>query len=272
MTKLSKLGAGIVWTLVCASLSAQELDAPPPVYNGPRRPDYVQTRPTDPAAVARGKSLYISNGCSFCHGADIRGGSGGISLLRSQKVLKDQKGENISETIIKGVPNTTMVAFNLSSAQIADIAEFLHSFTVAGYDRARNRPANIVTGRAPAGKKYFEKTCASCHSVTGDLAGIATRVADARNLQQRWLMPRSGTRTTINVQQSDGSTVTGTLVRIDEFLVTVTLADGTQRTFRRDGDQPTVEVRNPLAAHRALLRHYSDADIHNVTAYLVTLK
>jgi cytochrome c oxidase cbb3-type subunit III len=256
---------------------------PPPNFFGLSQPSYVYTRPTDPAAVTRGKSLYVSNGCSFCHGADIRGGSGGISLLRSQKVLKDQKGETIAEVITKGVPNTTMVAFNLSPTQIADIAEFLHSFTVGGNDEARMRPPNIVTGKAAVGKRYFASTCTPCHSVNGDLAGIATRIPDARDLQQRWLMPAGGDAfsrskptpgqlTTVSVTQADGSRWGGTLERGDEFLVVVKLADGTQRTAEFGDAQTTIVVKNPMAEHKALLSKYSDADIHNLTAYLVTLK
>jgi hypothetical protein len=33
-----------------------------------------------------------------------------------------------------------------------------------------------------------------------------------------------------------------------------------------------VEMQDKLAGHRALLPKYSDADLHNLTAYLVTVK
>jgi cytochrome c oxidase cbb3-type subunit 3 len=66
--------------------------------------------------------------------------------------------------------------------------------------------------------------------------------------------------------------VEGSLVRIDDFLVTVELADGTQRTFRRNGDVPKVAIQDPLKFHRDMLSQYTDKDIHDVTAYLVTLK
>ena len=52
----------------------------------------------------------------------------------------------------------------------------------------------------------------------------------------------------------------------------IMLSDGTRRTFRRVDDSPKVEIDDPLAAHRKLLETYTDRDMHNVTAFLVTLK
>jgi mono/diheme cytochrome c family protein len=243
----------------------------------PAMPDWLRTTPyekrtTDPAAVERGRALFTANGCTFCHGADIRGGNGGPSLLRAQTVLHDRKGELIAVPIQKGVAGTAMVAFPLKEAEIADIAEFLHSFPVSGYDVQRLKPAIFTLGNPQAGKKYFARHCASCHQADGDLKGIATRTADPRNLQQRWLMPRTATPTTVTVKLADGGSLSGRLVRIDEFLVTLTLDDGRQRTLERNGDVPQVEMQDPHAAHKALLPTYRDDDIHDVTAYLATLK
>jgi cytochrome c oxidase cbb3-type subunit III len=240
-------------------------------------PDWVlipayPTRATDPAMVERGRNLYTGSGCSFCHGADARGGNGGPSLLRSQRLLRDKQGEMIAEPILKGVPNTAMVAFPLKESDIADIAEFLHSFPAFGYDKARMLPPKFVTGNAAAGQRYFAKTCAGCHSVERELKGLASKYTEPRALQHRWLMPSGGAPTTVTLTTTDGSKFKGTLVRIDEFLVTLRMADATQRTFDRAGDAPLVEIHDPLAPHKALLPQYSDRDIHNLTAYLVTLK
>jgi len=249
-------------------------DLPPgvelPVPGAKRPPDY-KPRETDPAMVARGKALFSTMGCQFCHGPDIRGGSGGPSLLRSQKVLQDQHGETILETVTKGVPNTAMVGFDLTAAQVADIAEFLHSFPVGGRDKSRDLPPSIVTGNADAGKSYFGSHCSGCHSVTGDLQGLATRYPKPRNLQQRWLLSRDAPRPTVRVRSAGGAVTEGTLVRIDEFLVALKLADGSQRSFKLGGNLK-VEVIDRMAWHKSQLAHYSDNDIHNVTAYLVTLK
>ena len=76
----------------------------------------------------------------------------------------------------------------------------------------------------------------------------------------------------VTITEPSGEKVEGTLARIDDFFVTVGLDDGGTRTFRREGDVPKVEVGDPMQAHRDLLGVYTDKDIHDVTAYLVTLK
>jgi cytochrome c oxidase cbb3-type subunit 3 len=76
----------------------------------------------------------------------------------------------------------------------------------------------------------------------------------------------------VTVTLDSGQRVEGTLVRIDDFYVVMETSEGTQRTFRRDGERPVVDVRDPLEPHRQLLATYTDKDIHDVTAYLVTLK
>ncbi len=54
--------------------------------------------------------------------------------------------------------------------------------------------------------------------------------------------------------------------------MTLTDSDGAQRTFRRDGEVPKVEIHDPLQPHKALLPTYTDKQIHDLTSYLVTLK
>jgi mono/diheme cytochrome c family protein len=246
---------------------------PPPA---PPLPAFLQgaypARETNPEAVARGKALYDAYGCAFCHGADTRGGNQGPSLLRSQLVQRDQAGETIGPVIRNGVPNTTMVGFALEPEQIADIAEFLHSFALDSRDPARQRPESIVTGNPRAGRRYFEANCGDCHSVTGDLRGIAARYPDPVDLQTHWLMPREAPPVTVTVTTPSGAVIEGRLARIDEFVVSVALEDGTQRSFARAGAVPKVELHDPLAAHKALLPVYTDPDIHDVTAYLVTIQ
>jgi len=165
-------------------------------------------------------------------------------------------------------------------------ATFIHN--VVGTSRGQGAPPdsgvpppNILIGDAAAGQKYFAAKCTGCHSVTGDLQGIATRVPDPKALQNRWVAGGGGGRgaatserriVTVAVTQPSGEKVEGRLVRIDYFLVTLTAADGSILTFRRDGAQPKVEVNDPMLPHRQLLAVYTDKDLHDVTAYLVTLK
>ncbi len=246
---------------------------------------FPQHEQADPATIERGKALYGVH-CTFCHGSDARGGEGGPNLIRSQSVLNDKNGETIAPIVQNGRPDQGMPKFDLSNAQVSDIAAFLHSFRASGYDVSRERPLNIVVGNADAGARYFQSKCASCHSATGDLKGIAGKISDPRSLQQAWLMPGGGRGgrggrggggleippTTVTVTMRNGQKVEGRLLRIDDFLVTLTDANGNEQTIRRDGDVPKVEVHDPIEPHRELLRVYTDKDIHDVTAYLVTLK
>ena len=243
---------------------------------------YPARPPADPAALERGKAAYGTY-CTFCHGADTRGGDGGPSLLRSGVVLDDQNGELIGPVVVNGRPDRGMPKFALTPAQIGDIATFLHSFRVNGYDDSRNRPPSIVVGSANEGEAYFKSRCASCHSATGDLQGVATRFNNPRTLQQSWLMPGSaggrGVPTPANakppratVTTSNGEKIEGELERVDDFSVAIRLEDGTRRAWRIVNGIPRVTVTDPLQAHRDLLKEYKDDDIHNVTAYLVTLK
>ena len=283
--RVGATACGALLILVAATAHAQ----PPPgggrggrgaAPPGQRRQDYPVRPPGDPAAIERGKGLYGVN-CQFCHGADTRGGDGGPSLLRSALVLADDHGELMAPVMRSG--RTGMPKFTMTDEQIADIAAFVHTFRAAGYDESRMKPPSIVVGDAKAGEAFFQAKCASCHSASGDLRGLATRIPDSRLLQQTWLMPGTGggrgaapvvrvPPTTVVVTLPSGERVEGTLDRIDDFTVSLTTADGTRRSFRTTGNAPQVEIRDPLQPHRELWRTYSDADIHNVTAFLVTLK
>src|SRR5215469_722568 len=154
---------------------------------------FPQHAQADAASIERGKALYGVH-CTFCHGSDVRGGEGGPNLLRSQLVLNDKNGEGITPIVQNGRPDAGMPKFDLNAAQISDLAAYIHSFRVAGYDASRERPISILVGNAKAGEAYFKNKCASCHSVTGDLQGFAGKIADPRVLQQTWLMPGGGGR------------------------------------------------------------------------------
>ncbi len=245
-----------------------------------RREAYPSRPPADPASLDRGKALYGVN-CNFCHGSDARGGEGGPNLLRSELVLNDVHGEGITSVIQNGRPEQGMPKFPMTTAQISDIAAYIHSFKVGGYDVSRMTPPSILVGDPKAGASYFQAKCASCHSITGDLKGIGTRFTDAKMLQNFYLMPGGGRGpqaggkvppVTVTVTMPSGQKAEGRLNRIDDFVVSLTASDGVQHTYRRDGDSPRVEVHDPLQPHKDLLPNYTDADIHNLTAWLVTVK
>jgi cytochrome c oxidase cbb3-type subunit 3 len=235
--------------------------------------------------TARGKTLYEIH-CRLCHGADLRGGEqGGSNLLRSGVALNDQAGELLQPVIREGRKNPglpSMPANDLSTDDIHAIAEYIHSVLALGQRQGGPPPGppvtlNVVVGDANAGRAYFEAKCAGCHSATGDLRGIASRITNPTQLQNAWVAGGTGGRgaitpVTATVTLPSGEKVEGRVIRSDEFIIALALADGTSRSFRRDGDVPKVEIRNPREGHIKLLPAYTDKDIHDLTAYLVTLK
>ena len=290
-------GLGALFLLAAAGVVGSALAAPEPAgaasgeagqaAQDQRRQapyDAQQRPPGDPARIARGQALYGIH-CRGCHGVDLRGGDlGGPNLLRSQLVLRDRQGELIWPVLRDGQSTpgvSSMPAQSLSEADAVSVAEFIHSI-LATSTRQGGPPAgpelelDIVVGDPTAGRAYFEATCASCHAADGDLAGIATRVPDPKTLQNTWVRgrqrsaPRPPVRVTVT--EASGARTEGRLERLDDFLVALTTDDGRRRSFRRRGDAPRVEVADPMARHTELLGVYSDADIHNVTAYLVTLQ
>ncbi|HEY2013552.1 MAG TPA: cytochrome c [Bryobacteraceae bacterium] len=241
----------------------------------------------DPAAFERGGKLYVAN-CGGCHGATGRGGPGAPDLIRSLLVLDDEKGILIAPVIREGRPDQGMPKLNLSEPQIADIVAWLHVQTYAAGHRSTYAFLDVVTGDPKKGEAYFNGAgkCSTCHSASGDLKGIGGRY-DAFSLQSHWLGPRSGrgggrggrgaqpsarSLITVTVTLPSGQSFKGTLDRIDDFNVALRDSEGVYHSFNREGSVPKVEVVDPLQAHTDLLGKYTDADIHNVTAYLVTLK
>jgi cytochrome c oxidase cbb3-type subunit III len=248
------------------------------------RTAYPVRTPADPAVVQRGQQIFSVN-CSFCHGSDARGGEGGPNLIRSELVMDDDKGELIATVVQNGRPGTAMPKFDLSLEDISAIAAFIHSFPVGGR-AAITGTVDPLVGDAKAGQAYFNGAgkCNTCHSVTGDLAGIATKLTDPRALQGALLSGQVGGRgaataaedaapvKTVTVTLPSGKTVEGTLDRIDDFIVSLTDSDGNHLTYARNGDVPKVVVKNPLQPHLDMLPILKDDDIHNLTAYLVTLQ
>ena len=244
-------------------------------------------RPRAPAAVLeRGKATYSVN-CAFCHGSDAGGGSVGPNLLRSEVVLQDKNGELIMPIVHGARMDKGMPKIDINDAQVADIAAWLHSLKVSSR-AVMTEKINIVVGNADQGKAAFDRTCGSCHSVTGDLKGFSAKYTDPRAMQQAWIMPGGGggrggpgggqamelnvPPVTATVTSAYGQKVTGKLDAIDDFYVSVVTDDGETHRWTRNNGTPKVDIHDPLAAHRELLRKYDDKDIHDITAYLVSLK
>jgi cytochrome c oxidase cbb3-type subunit 3 len=228
----------------------------------------------DAAVVERGRVAYRAN-CGFCHGEDATGGRA-PDLIRSAVVGHDTGGDEIGPLIRNGRPAQGMPAFPaLTAGQISDISTFLHSQAYAALNSAHvpaDYPlAKLLTGNAAAGRAYFGAHCAGCHSPTGDLAGIARKYSPIE-LQQRMVYPAASPKTerTATVTLPDGQILEGRVAHADEFDIAIIGKDGWQRSWPRNTVK--VEIHDPLEMHRTLTEQYTDADIHNLFAYLETLK
>jgi cytochrome c553 len=229
-----------------------------------------------PASAESGSKVYASN-CARCHGDDTRGTANAPDLLRSLAVLHDRRemlyGKDLGPLLTTS-PNHN---FKFNEKQLADLSQFLTA-SVNGILRSgyTAQPTNLLSGDAKAGEAYFNGTggCNKCHSATGDFAGLATRYPpDA--LQQKFLFPGSGLfirrKMQVTVKLPSGKVYSGDLLRIDDFTVAFREKSGEYRSFNRIAGT-TVTTVDPFAAHIDLLDKYTDADIHNLTTYLVTLK
>jgi cytochrome c oxidase cbb3-type subunit III len=216
----------------------------------------------DPAAATRGRAVYTQS-CVNCHGALAKGTEEAPDLIRSPLVLRDRLGSELGPAL-KRLPDHKR---DLTNAQVADMTHFLKE-QIENTAKNRNplRPPNVLTGNLEAGRAYFNAKCTGCHSVTADLAGVGKRFPDAVDLQQRFLFPRRTKPVQVTV-----AGVTGDLVRIDDFAVTLKTAAGENRTWTRT-DALRVELNDPLKAHQDLLDIYTDADMHDVVRYLESLK
>lgn len=223
----------------------------------------------DSAAVFRGRQVY-SQYCINCHGALAKGTDNGPDLIRSPLVLRDRLGNEIGPAL-KKLPGHKG---DLTAAQVSDITHFLKQQVEAtAKDRNADEPPNVLTGNADAGRAYFNGAggCTKCHSATGDLAGIGKRYKDAVDLKQRFLFPRATKPVTAKITPRGGPTISGELLRIDDFTVSIRDASGQYHEWAQSADL-AVDLDNPLSTHHAMLDMYNDQDIHNVVRYLESLK
>ena len=247
------------------------------LWNSAARSQSAQDSAVKDPAVERGRKQFAES-CGFCHGPDATGARG-PDLVRSPLVAHDVKGDQIGEVVRRGRPDKGMPPMaNITNEQVADIAAFLHARAKESLESAGVPSAypieKLLTGNADAGKAFFNGAggCKNCHSPTGDLAGVAAKYSSIE-LEARMLYPghrKARPPPTATVTLPSGEQIKGQLVHADDFVVGLRDASGWYRSFARD--RVKVEIQDPLAAHRELLDKLTQADVHNLFAYLASLK
>ena len=262
-----------------AFVVAQQAASPSPASKPPPASKTRQSFP--PQQIQAGQTRFAAE-CGFCHGRDTAGGEGGSDLTRSAVVAEDVRGDKIGPMVRQGRPEKGMPAFNLNQADMAAIVAFIHDAKAKAESASGGRRSvdveDLQTGNAEEGKRYFNGAgkCATCHAIDGTFATVGARYKGLA-LLQRMLYPGSGRDAgpapappRVTVTTSAGEIMSGTLAYRDEF--TITLADGDGWTRSWPLDTVKVEVDDKLRAHVEQLARYTDDDMHNVFAYLQTLK
>jgi len=228
-----------------------------------------------PPLVDVGQRVFSSQ-CGFCHGRDAMGGETGPDLTKSALVRDDASGDRIAAVIRDGRTDKGMPAFHLGPSETTAVIAFIKGQKEKAESKAAGARrsvdlADLQTGSADAGRQYFNGAgrCATCHSPAGDLAGIAARLKGLE-LLQRMLYPSRGKGATVAVTLPSGETLKGTLAYRDEFTIALTDEAGRYRSWPARSVRFSVD--NPLDAHVEQLGKYTDDDMHNVLAYLQTLR
>jgi len=245
--------------------------ARPPVTVGSQGPMPVHATFTG-TQIENGGTLFLQN-CAFCHGKDAGGGESGPDLTRSALVTADKEGEGIGAIVRNGRIEKGMPKFNLADGEILSLTAFIHAQQDKAMSQTGTRKgvdeSDLQTGNAAAGKQYFEGAggCSKCHSETS-LAGVATRFKSLQ-LEMQMLYPRN-VKSKVTVTPRGGQSMTGTLEYQDEF--TIGLKDAAGMYHSWPVAMISYKVDQPLEAHVTAFSKYTDNDIHDVLAYIQTLK
>src|SRR5262249_28611508 len=236
-----------------------------------RPPETVKPQTYSSDVIPAGEGRFVSE-CGFCHGRDAAGGETGPDLTRSMLVAEDFRGDKIGPLLRSGRVDKGMPSFSLNLEETDAIVAFIHDQktkieSVAGGRRGVD-PEDLDTGDVETGRSYFNGRCSKCHSPAGDLAGIGTRLSGLP-LLQRMLYP-TGTKPKVTVTLPSGERVSGSLASRDEFTIALTDVSGATQSWPITDVKLTID--DPLAAHFEQLGKYTDDDMHNVYAYLQSLR
>lgn len=227
----------------------------------------------DKAAAQRGAPLFQQN-CAFCHGPQARGATGS-SLITSDVVLGDDHGEHLLPFLKKGLPEKGMPAFaTMQDGELKDIAEFVHLQVEEVANRGTYHVLNILVGSAEKGQAYVAAHCMSCHTAE-TFAHIGSKFRSPQQLQRNWIWPANpaggSLSPTATVNTPDGRSIAGRVTQVSDFRITLIDHEGKTRVIDR-GPGVEVQIKDPLAPHQELIMTLANDDMHNVTAYLSSLK
>jgi len=241
------------------------------------RPQTVTPQTYPPEQIHAGAARFSSQ-CGFCHGRDAAGGESGSDLTRSPLVADDVRGDKIGPLLRAGRPERGMPAFELSAEDLGALVAFIHDqktkFETLGGGRRSVDPADLATGNAAAGRRYFHGKggCSRCHSAAGDLARVASRYQGLA-LLRRLLYPSGQPPpkpAKVAFTLPEGQTIVAPLAGEDEFTITVLDPRGARQTYEKGTVK--FKIDDPLSAHFEQLGKYTDKDMRDVYAYLATLK
>jgi cytochrome c oxidase cbb3-type subunit 3 len=276
MKHTRRIFAGLIGISCCIAAVEGPGQTPSPASLQPPPTLTPQSYPRE--QVQAGEAKFTAQ-CGFCHGRDTAGGETGPDLTRSQLVAEDSRGDKIAPLLRAGRTDKGMPAFDLSAADLSAIVAFIHdrktTAEAQGGGRRSVETADLQTGNAEAGQQYFRGAggCTKCHSPAGDFAGLANRLQGLL-LLQRMLYPTAGrpgaSPAKVSVTLPSGEIVAGSLASRDEFTIALTDSMGVKRTWATNEVEFTVD--DPLTAHFDQLGKYTDNDMHNVLAYLQTLR
>ena len=269
--KTLTLPTGLIVLLAAGSLP--EVPLPAQTAAGAPHTASTDNKAGSKELVESGKTLFQQQ-CGFCHGRDAGGGETGPSLVDSELVKRDKTGTQVASVIRNGRPEKGMPKFDLTGTAMDGVVAFIYNQRATDATNGKRRgvlPADLRTGNAAQGKQYFEGQggCSKCHSSSGDLAHVGSRLVGLR-LEQRMLYP-NGAKAKAVLTFPGGKTVSGEVAYNDEFTIAIRDAEGRYRSWPRVADLK-VEIDAPAEAHVELLGKYTDADIHNLYAYLQSLK
>jgi cytochrome c oxidase cbb3-type subunit 3 len=269
----------VVWILCVAGALAQNPASSSQAGKETPAPVPRTSKAYPPELIQKGAAMFRQD-CSFCHGRDAGGGESGPDLTRSKLVAQDVDGNKIGSVVRNGRPDKGMPPFSKSDEEIASLVAFIHTQQTnalssasgphGGGGRKGVDVSDLQTGNVDAGRRYFDGDggCVKCHSVSGDLAGIATRY-QGLELEQQMLYPKHA-RPKVTVRLSSGQTISGKLAYKDEFTIGLIDESGSYHSWRTGDVQ--FEIDPALNAHVELLGKYSDEDVHNLMAFLQTLR